>query len=132
MPHPHPQHHEGLAGLYPSCHLQGLVLISCCGSWGLGGRLQSRELKPVWDSTHSLDAGVSGGQGAGRKMGGHGTRRHKGMGSGRGKGEGWRESQPFQGSYSGQLCIYSEAGMQRSICQLSIYYKCIGLGPRTP
>lgn len=42
-----PQPREGQAGLSPSCHLQGLVFISCCGSWGVGGRLQSRELKPV-------------------------------------------------------------------------------------
>lgn len=54
VPHPQPQPYEGLAGLYPSCHLQRLVLISCCGSWGLEGRLQSRELKPVWDTTHGL------------------------------------------------------------------------------
>lgn len=39
---------------------------------------------------------------------------------------GW-SLQHFPGCYSGQLFIYSEAGMQLSIWQFNIYCKCMSL-----
>lgn len=120
-----PQPHEGQAGLSPSCHLQSLVFISCCGSWGVGGRLQSHELKASLEQHWlALGAGVSDGQESGREMGGSGRRQHKGMVSGKGPSI-------FRAVILGNFLFIQRLEMRLSICQLSIYYQRISRGPQT-